>query len=182
MQYPDEPGDRSPADASQPLPPYSTYRVPGANRPPRQRPGTVTGAAVITIVMSSISIVCGIIAIIASTPLVNYMTEHPGNFDLNPQDVENPGNLTFSFIALSVLLVIFAIIAILFAVFVLKRHQWARVILTVLAAVTILCGAVGSVMIIGAPWLITGIIVVILLYTGGANTWFAFEDARDMRY
>src|SRR5699024_7226884 len=101
MQYPDEPGDRSPADASQPLPPYSTYRVSGANRPARHRPGSISGAGVTTIVMSSISIVCGIIAIIASAPLINYMTEHPRDFDLNPRDVENPGNLTFNFIALS---------------------------------------------------------------------------------
>lgn len=179
MQYPDEPGN---ASAAQPLPPYGSYQAPRSNRPSQKRPGTVSGAVGITIVMSSISIVCGIIAIIASAPMVDYMTDHPQDFDLTRQDIENPDNLTFGFIALSAMLIIFAVIAIVFAVFVLKRQQWARVILTVFAALTILLGAVGSIMIIGAPWLITGIIVVVLLYTGGANTWFAFENAGDTRY
>jgi|SRR5690625_1526908 len=182
MQYPDKPGDHPPADASQPLPPYGTYQVPRSNQPSQRRPGTVSGAAILTIVMSSISIVCGLIAVIASAPMADYIADHPRDFDVRPQDVENPANIMFGLIAFSALLIIFAITAIVFAAFVMKRQQWARVILTVLTAVTILFGAIGSVALVGAPWFISGIIVVVLLYTGGANSWFAPENTRDTGY
>src|SRR5699024_10973385 len=132
MQYPDKPGDHPPADASQPLPPYGTYQVPRSNQPSQRRPGTVSRAAILTIVMSSTSIVCGFVAVIPSAPLVDHIADHPRDFGVRPQGVENPANIMFGLIALSGLLISFAITASGFAAFVMTRHQWARVILTVL--------------------------------------------------
>lgn len=154
------------------LPPYASYQASSTARPATRRPGTVTGAAWTTIALSGISILCGIAGLIGASPFVDYMVEHPDEFELSASEIEEASFIKVFYIVTAIVLIAFAGFAIAMAICTLKRQNWARIILTVLSSFTILVGGLASILFAGIPWVIAGITVIVLLYVGGANAWF----------
>eukprot|EP01031_Cornospumella_fuschlensis_P019094 gene19094-23392_t len=69
--------------------------------------------------------------------------------------------------------VFWCISAIVLGVLTLRRRNWARIMLVVSSAVTALFSLLGITSGISALTLIAAIAVIVLLFTGGANQWFA---------
>ena len=69
--------------------------------------------------------------------------------------------------------VVWSLSAIVLGVLTLKRKNWARVMLVVSAAVTALFSLLGITSGLSALTLIAAVAVIVLLFTGGANQWFA---------
>lgn len=155
--------------------PPSGYPQPGYGRPysPDIRPATVTVAAWITIVLSALSVLAGLGAVLGGSALVEYMRDHPDEAGLSAADLRNLDDAKLGFAAAGVVLIFFSLVAIAVAVLVLKRHNWARVTLVVLAGITAVAGLAGTVTaLFGALWLIGAIAVIVCLFAGGANAWF----------
>src|ERR671920_760725 len=113
--------------------PYSQQpygQQPGGDR----RPGTVTAAAWITIVLSAITAAL------------------------------------FGFTGLG--LVMWAIIAIVLAVLVMRRSNVARILLVISSAVVALFSLLGVTSGVSAITLVAAIAVIVLLFVGGAGDWF----------
>lgn len=123
--------------------------------------------------MSGLTIILGILGIFGSSSWVDYMVDHPSQFELTREEVQNSDDIKIGLIFISALLIFFSIAAIAMAICVLKRQQWARILLTILTGLTILASAIASLVLIGIPWLVVSIVVVMLLFAGGANAWFS---------
>src|SRR5699024_3152013 len=121
-----------------------------------------------TVVMSSISILSSIAAIIYSAQTYNFDNPY-----LKPKFGTNP----YTIIPISVVVIVGSAIAIFTATRVLQWQPQARTGLTVLAGITIFFGAFASLLLVGIPWLATGIIVVLNLHKSDATAWFGDRTA-----
>ena len=74
---------------------------------------------------------------------------------------------------IGVVLAAWALVAVLLAVLVLRRSNIARILLVISSAGCILAGLIGVLAIVPVLWLIAAIVVIVLLFTGGANPWFS---------
>ena len=145
---------------------------------PGLRPTTVSVAAWVTIALSALCILCGAIAALGSSALVDYMRENPVEAGLSSSDMQNLDDAELGFVVIGITMVFSGIAAIVVAAFVLKRQNWARITLVVMAGVTVLFGIPGAIMtFIGTLWLLGAIAVIVLLFVGGANAWFAPQGA-----
>lgn len=174
-----EPGRPAPHDSAYPGPPpygptpYGPPGGPGHYDAPDIRPTTVTIAGWVTIALSALSILAGIGGIAGGSALVDFARTHPAELELSPSEMQNLDSLRIGLVVLSVALIIAAVIAIVVAVLVLRRHGWARIVLVVLSALTVILGLVASINLIGLPWLVGSIAVIVLLFVGGSNEWFS---------
>lgn len=170
----DNPYGDAPYSGQQP-PPYGQrppYGGPPApyGKSPARRPGTVTAAAVITIVLSAL------VALFGAALLVGTLVDHDGAVrkiaedrrfkDYDPEDFVNL--LT----GMGVLFLVLSILAIIAAVFVLRRSTAARIVLVVLCAATIVLSAISIAAVVSLLTLIAAILVIVFLFVGGANAWF----------
>lgn len=141
-----------------------------------RRPGTVTAAAVVTIVLSALALVGGAVftAVVASDrdevrkQLVQNQSVRDKQY--SPADIDHILN---ALTGVSIGAIVLAVIAIVAAIGVLRRSRVARISLTVLSAITLLPAILASFGVVGLPWLAGAIVVIILLYVGGANAWFS---------
>lgn len=137
-----------------------------------KRPGTVTAAAWITIVLSSLTAALfafsGLALLVARDQVIAEMERVP-EFSEAGIDADAAVGVLVAFM---VGLVIWCVIAIVLAVFVLRRSNVARILLVISSAVTAL-GALISVA-SGLPilHLIGAAATIVLLFTGGAGDWF----------
>lgn len=167
--------------------PYGSYHAnltPGwpaaTGQPPTftvdRRPGTVTAAGVVTIVLSALALIGGVVfAIVVATDrgeVRKQLLENQSVSDNQPSPSDLDHVLTALTIA-SIVTIAFAVIAIVLAIGVLCRSRLSRILLTVLAALTIVPALFASFGMIGLPWLAGTIAVIVLLYVGGANLWFS---------
>jgi hypothetical protein len=131
---------------------------------PTKRPGTLTAAAVITIVMSGIAfVVMGAFALwfLADRDGMetsDFMIDFALDMDMTPDDA------TSFFGIYSVIATLLAAAAIVLAVMLLQDKQ-VRIPLVVLSAITILMGIATIV------WTIAAILVIVFCFVGGANAW-----------
>lgn len=136
------------------------------------RPGTVTAAGWITIVLSGLSAalfgIAGLLFLVARDQIVTVMERAPEFQEANI----DPGSIVGVMVAFMLILVIWAVISLVLGVFVLRRSNVARILLTISSAVA----ALGSLLLIGsgisAVWLVAAIAVIVLLFVGGAGDWF----------
>ena len=151
-------------------PGYSPY---GADQGDR-RPGTVTAAGVITLIFSGLSLalfaIIGIVVVAAKDEFITRIQDQPGFESVTPQDVVS---------VVAVVCLVFAIwciIAMVLAVFTMRRSNGARIGLVISAALA----AILSLLAIGsgasAVTLLAAIAVIVLLFAGGANQWFGRRD------
>ena len=136
------------------------------------RPGTVTAAGWITIVLSGLSAALfGIVALlflVARDSIVDEMERVP-EFEQANLD---PDSVVGVMVAFMLVLVIWAVISLVLGIFVLRRSNVARILLVISSAVV----AIGSLLSItsglSAVWLIGAVAVIVMLFLGGAGDWF----------
>ena len=137
-----------------------------------KRPATVTAAAWISIVFSALTAALfGVIAfglLVARDQVVEEIQKSPDYQDINV-DVDQAYGVA---VALMFGIFVWCVIAIVLAVFVLRRSNVARILLTISAAVTAVLSLLGIAGGIPIVTLIAAIAVLVLLYVGGAGDWF----------
>ena len=146
---------------------------------PLKRPGTVTAAAVITIVLSGLATVFwGLIMLavtIATQDVYDGLADDPNfremfdQFEVTPDDVK-----TFVLVT-GLIIVVFSLVAIIVSVMVLRGSGVGRFLLTLLSIPTALLGLVFFP--IGLLWTGLAITVLVMLFVGEAGAWFAGKKA-----
>ena len=149
-------------------PQYGQPSGPGGDR----RPGTVTAAAWITIVFSGIiTLLFGIATlgfVVARDEVIAEMERVPEFQDTNI-DADTAVGLM---VAVLLGLVVWSIIAIVLAVFVLRRSNVARILLVISSSVTALLALLSITSGVSLVLLIAAVAVIVLLFAGGAGDWF----------
>jgi hypothetical protein len=140
-----------------------------------RRPGTVTAAAWITIVFSGlVAVGFGLLAL----AFVVARDEFVDGFDEAMRDsgtvdpgisAESAAGLVVAFLGV---FAVWSLIAIVLAVFVLRRSNAARILLVISASVTALLSLVLIMSVLSALPLIAAVAVIVLLFSGGAGDWF----------
>ena len=137
-----------------------------------KRPGSVTGAAVITLIFSGLSLLLYafilVALVVARDEVLDEITQEPGFEDTGISADSAFGAI----VAVVCVLLVWCLIACILAVLVLRRSNAARITLVVSSAVTALFSllAIGS--LVSAITLLAGVAVIVLLFVGGANEWF----------
>lgn len=196
-QYGEQPHDQSP-QYGQP-PPYGQQpygqsygqqpygQQQGTPSPyPSKRPGIVTAAAIIAMIMSALTglvwLLFGIFAMASGDALVEAIRDEPDarrqvdDAGISMTQLQD-GIQTFGIVAL--VLGVLILLAILPAMGVLRGSNAARVVLIILAVITVLIGLFFTVFGsgVGLPWVIAGGLVVLFLLLGDAGAWFAGRKA-----
>jgi len=167
-------------------PPYGSSGYDQPSPYPRKRPGIVTAAAVITMVMTVLTglgwLLLGIFMVAGGDTIIDEVRDDP---DLRA-DLDD-GGITLSQLqdGITVFGVIALVIGVLMllvvwpAIGVLRGSGAARIIVAVLAGICTLVGLFFTVFGggTGIPWALTGLLVVILLFVGDAGSWFAGKKA-----
>jgi hypothetical protein len=138
------------------------------------RPGTVTAAAWITLVMSGLTgALFGFITLgmlVAKDDVVTEMdkafAEQGVTGDFSAEDAY--GFFVFALVVLT----LWCIIACVLAVFAMRGSNVSRILLVVSSVVAALLSLVAIGSVISAVWLLACIAVVVLFFTGGAGEWY----------
>jgi hypothetical protein len=162
----------------QPYPPQpyqpQPYADPYAPAPaPWRRPGTVTAACVVTIVMSVLALLfCALLVFLG---LSGYEPFYDGFRDGSSGAYDDLSDSEIGTILaiIGVVLAVWSAAAILLAVLTMRRSNVSRIVLVVSSAGCILVSLVAALAIFPVLWLIAAIVVIVLLFTGGANAWFS---------
>ncbi|MFD1826170.1 MULTISPECIES: hypothetical protein [Mumia] len=155
--------------------PQSSFPIP---RDPDARPVTVTLAAWITIALSVLTALGWILVAVALGWMLDEMAENPTDFDLSPSDVQSVQDNRPAVYAMVAVFVVASVVSLVVSVFVLRRQAWARIALVVLASLTIITSLVMILSFVSVLWLVAGIAVIVLLFSGGANEWFSRSGPR----
>lgn len=140
-----------------------------------ERPGTVTAAGWITIILSGISaLLFGFLTLALLVAKDTIITEI--NKELIRQDAYgdfNADDFYGVFLAVMVVFTAWCVIACVLAVFAMRRSNVARILLVISSIVSALLSllAIGSA--VSAVWLLASVAVAVMLFTGGANAWYA---------
>jgi hypothetical protein len=181
-------GYGSPQQAPQPGPTYpSQPGYPGYGQPPyggsgypppnERRPATVVVAAGLTWLFSGLTAVLWLIVVGmllgARDRLVNLIETNPTLQNYEQQTGQSiPTDAVIGAVWVwSVIGLVWCLIAMVLAFLAFRRANWARITLAVSAGVTALVSIVA--LPVTAGNLISAAAVVVLLFTGGANQWYA---------
>ncbi len=175
------PYGQAPAPYGQAPAPYG--QVPAYGAPagdPDKRPGTVTAAAVVTIILSSIAMLFFLVVTIGIFVARDSVEREINDELANQQGMGDisAGDLTAVILVVMLVFLFWCLSAIVLAVLTLKRRNWARVVLVVSSAVTGVFSLIGITSGISALTLIASVAVIVLLFTGGANAWFSRRQAE----
>ena len=148
------------------------YGGPVATSGGDSRPGTVTAAGWITIVLSGLSAalfaIGALLFLVARDSIVDEMERVP---EFEQANID-PDSVVGVMVAFMLILLIWAVISMVLGIFVLRRSNVARILLVISSVVT----ALGSLLLItsgiSAVWLIAAIAVIVMLFIGGAGDWF----------
>ncbi|MDQ3628346.1 MAG: hypothetical protein M3419_05985 [Actinomycetota bacterium] len=150
----------------------------------RDRPGGVTAASVITIVFSVLTggfwLVAGLAMLLASDSIVEALEDSSeGRQVLREADI-TVTELTDGISVVGVVALLAAVLMLLAiwpAIGVLRGGGTARIFLVIASVVTAIVGVVFTLLgaLIGLIWVAAGIAVAVLLFTGGASTWFDYK-------
>ncbi|WP_164775132.1 hypothetical protein [Nocardioides pantholopis] len=144
-----------------------------AQEPDRdRRPGTVTAAGVVTLVMAGLATLgFGVAAVMVVTSSGDGGGDGGGD-----------GQAMADFVgAVAGLLAVWSLVAVVLAVFAMRRSQVARVLLVVSAAVVALLSLVALASVVSLVTLLGAVAVIVLLFTGGAQDWYAARGAPQQR-
>jgi hypothetical protein len=137
-----------------------------------KRPGSVTAAAVITLIFSGLSLLLYafilVALVVARDEVVDEITRQP--------DFEDAGISADSafgvIVAFVVVFLVWCVIACILAALVLRRSNAARITLVVSSAVTALFSLLAITSLVSAVTLLAAVATIVLLFVGGANDWF----------
>ena len=166
--YPPQGGyGQQPYGAYQQAPAYQPYGASNGDR----RPGTVTAAGVITLIFSGLTLalfaLIGIVMLAAKDEMIRRMEDQPGVEDISPDDLVAVVGVVCLIFA------IWCIISMVLAVFTMRRSNGARIGLVVSSALAAVLSLLGITSGGSAITLIAAIAVIVLLFVGGSNDWFA---------
>jgi hypothetical protein len=137
-----------------------------------KRPGSVTGAAVITLIFSGLSVLLYafllIGMVVAKDEVLDAITQSPDFEDLGI----SPDSAFGGIVAFVAVFLVWCMIACVLAVLVLRRSNAARITLVVSSAMTAVFSLLSIGSLVSAITLLAGIAVIVLLFVGGANDWF----------
>jgi len=131
----------------------------------------VTAAVLLTLISSAVMLVLflGIIVMLvaAKKTIIETLEQNPGVADaqIPTQD------LLAALWVTSAICAVWTLAAITLAVLALRRMNWARITLVVSSVVTGLLALLGGW--VGAILTVVAVLAVVLLFTGGANRWYA---------
>ncbi len=167
------------AYGNQPQPAYGSVVSPvGGNG---GRPGTVTAAAWITIVLAGLSAMLyalmALVFLVASDTIVKELEKVR---EIQDADVD-PGSIVGVLVVVMVLLAMWALISVVLAVFVLRRSNVARILLVISSVVVVIGSLLGITSGFSAIWLIGAGAVIVLLFVNGAGAWFNGTNLPDGR-
>lgn len=178
---PDPYGQPTPYGQQGQASPYGQQGQPSYGAPPVQgdrRPGTVTAAAWITIVFSGLTAVLfgltGLALLVARDQVITEIERVP-EFQDAGIDADAAVGVLVAFI---LGLVVWAVIALVLAVFVLRRSNVARILLVISSSVVALLSLLGITSGISAITLIASVATIVLLFVGGAGDWFARKGSH----
>ena len=138
---------------------------------PDKRPATVTVAGWVTIVLSSLVLVLlalGMVALgVAREEVVDQMRGEPGLGEIDPNDL-----VSVLFVVFGAFLV-WCALAIVLAVFTLRRSNGARIGLLVSAALSATLSLLAIASGTSIITLVGSVAVIICLFAGGASAWFS---------
>jgi hypothetical protein len=161
----------------QPAQPYGGYGQPAyqPRRDPSKRPGTVTAAAVITLVSAGLSLIGFVIGIfglaVARQDFLDAIRD-----DQSFQDSGFSADSAYGLVMAVVIgFALWCLISCVLAIFVLRRSNIARILLVVSAAVSLLVSLVSITSIVSGVTLLAAVATIVLLFVGGANEWFRKE-------
>lgn len=153
-------------------PPYVGYS-PYQQQDPDKRPTTVTVAAWLTWVFSGLTLLAFVITLVAVVAArEEFMDALRAESAFQDLDI-SADDLVAGLWAVTAVLIFWCLAAIVLAVLAYRRVNWARVMLVVSAALTVLLSLVAITSLISAIPLIVAGAVVVLLFTGGANEWYS---------
>ncbi len=148
-----------------------------------QRPGTVTAAAWITIIMSALTgllwLILGLAMLVAGDEINEEIQKDQTTMDeldragITAQQLED-GIQVFGIICMVIGLLMLAVIFL--ARGVLKGSNGARIGLVIASVLTVLVGLLFITSIISVVWIAAGIAEIVLLYVGDASRWFASKS------
>lgn len=158
--------------------PYGGY--PGGPVVPQRRPGGVTAAAVITIVMSALTglgwVIIALVWASNRAEMENRLLDDPQfrSLDIGREDLDTAASFLYGLAGVFTLASLAALVA---AILTLRGVNWARIVTIILAALTVV---IALILVLGQGWialvwLIAGATVIGLLLSGSARAWF---DAR----
>jgi len=148
-----------------------------------QRPGGVTAAAWIAIVMSALTgllwLILGFAMLVAGDEINEEIQKDQTTMDeldragITSQQLED-GIQVFGIICMVIGLLMLAVIFL--ARGVLKGSNGARIGLVIASVLTVLVGLLFITSVISVLWIVAGIAVIVLLYVGDASRWFSSKS------
>ena len=170
--YGQQPYGQQPGGQPYPYGQQPTY----GQQPAGRRPGTVTAAAWITIVVSGLTAVgLGLMAL----AFAGFRDEFVQGFEQEwarsgaGTDVDvDAEQLAGVVVAGFVFLAVWALISVVLAIFVLRRSNVARILLVISSAVVAVLSLIGIGSGISIVPLVAAVAVIVLLFVGGAGDWF----------
>ena len=148
-----------------------------------QRPGGVTAAAWITIIMSALTgilwLLLGLAMLVAGDEINEEIQKDEATMDeldragITGQQLEDSIQV-FGIVCIVIGLLMMAVIFL--ARGVLKGSNGARIGLVIASVLTVIVGLLLIGTLVSILWIIAGIAVIVLLYVGDANRWFASKS------
>jgi hypothetical protein len=140
-----------------------------------RRPRTVTAAAAVTILASVVTGTGLVAVVVLMLTHRDRLLDQAG--DNAAFDSFSPDQLVGIVVGVCLAMVVWCVAAVVLAVLVLRRSGVARILLVVSAAGTAAFSLVAILSLVSALSLVAALAVVVLLFTGGANAWFAGTPA-----
>lgn len=156
--------------------PYGQPSAYGAPQGEDRRPGTVTAASWITIVLAALVAALfgftGLALVVARDQVITELERVPEFQDANIDADAAVGVL----VAVMLGIVVWSLVSIVLAVLVLRRSNVARILLVISSSVTALLSLLTITSVVSGVTLIAAVAVIVLLFAGGASAWFKRLD------
>jgi hypothetical protein len=151
------------------------YGQPGQDqRDPDRRPGTVTAAAVTSLVMS------GIVLLIFALVAVGLVVARSQVLDEFAQEAAfdeiDSGDLLTLVLVICIAIAVWCAVAMVLAVLALRRSNVARILLVVSAGLSAAFSLLAITSLISLVPLIASVAAIVLMFSGGAGDWYARKD------
>jgi len=138
-----------------------------------RRPGTVTAAAVLTWVGCGLA-GAGCVLLMALSGADTFMQSFQDGSEGQFTRDEAQGIL----LGIGVVGFVWSVVASVLALLTVKRHGWARIVLTVSAVMAALVSLLTILSVVTVVTLVLAVAAVVLLFVGGANDWFAHRPGQ----
>lgn len=176
------PGAQPPYGQPAPYGGHPGGAFPFSGKDPDKRPGTVLAGCIIAIVFSALAMVGSLILLVMATAsrdeAIQAIEDNPRFDSLDMSAADLIGFLR----VFAIVLVVWSLVAIVLAIWAMRRSNVGRILLVVSAALAAVLSLLS--MASGFPllWTIASIATIALVFSGGANAWYAGRGGRAQAY